>query len=764
MLATWSVLLLLGWHVTAAAQDISWSDPQALNSTAPDDFGMDDAEPTIATDRRGVWVAAWQVRRTTAGEETDWDLMVSRSTDKTATWSPASPLHGDAGTDAFQDTKPFLCAGQAARWLALWIRSDSATSRIAAAVSPDGAQSWGTPFDLSVPVPTNFGFSGSITDQPRAATDGFGRWIAAWSQEGDIFWTRSTDDGLSWTPPEALITTDRDLPDNAQPYVSTDGGRNWLMVWSHFGDLNGSFNDRIIAEAFSTDSAETWSVPAALTNPMTTTGATRTDRIPLLDTDGNGRWTVFWSRGDCCGNEESDLFYSQSFDNDFFFGTHIPPHHHFNVDKEGDAAGALATDTLGNWLMLFWTPDEIDGSFGTDTDVFYLHSTDNGETWSAPAPVNSTAASDNILRDIDIDPDVATDGQGTWAAVWRSSNNLGETVGNDPDILYASTAATGTFRGLVRDAVSGVPVDCAALRVTDNEPDLQVTRIVPTNKIGEFEVRNLAPGNYRVEFYSAGYEFIVQSVTITAGAAFFSNVSLIPRPFTQGIRGVVTDADNGQPLVGVHVIARIDGVFVEETFTCGAGMYGLQNLPAEKVPVTVALRFESANYDLADRTVEFEPGTIAEANPQLTKSVLPGAIAGVVRNADTGDHISNARITLLGRGNLSTESDVLGVYAMAAVPEGRYSIDASAVGFQSASLSRAVPGGDTVVVDFVLNPTSATTPGDVNADSRLDAVDVQLVINGALGLPVGFNVDVNSDGDINAVDVQLVIVAVLTGR
>lgn len=47
---------------------------------------------------------------------------------------------------------------------------------------------------------------------------------------------------------------------------------------------------------------------------------------------------------------------------------------------------------------------------------------------------------------------------------------------------------------------------------------------------------------------------------------------------------------------------------------------------------------------------------------------------------------------------------------------------------------------------------------DINSDSTIDAVDIQLVINGALGLDIGgLPADVNGDQQVNAVDVQLVI-------
>ncbi len=52
-------------------------------------------------------------------------------------------------------------------------------------------------------------------------------------------------------------------------------------------------------------------------------------------------------------------------------------------------------------------------------------------------------------------------------------------------------------------------------------------------------------------------------------------------------------------------------------------------------------------------------------------------------------------------------------------------------------------------------------PEDIDHDGTVNAVDVQLAINGALELPVGYNCDVNRDGAVNAVDVQQTINAAL---
>lgn len=64
-----------------------------------------------------------------------------------------------------------------------------------------------------------------------------------------------------------------------------------------------------------------------------------------------------------------------------------------------------------------------------------------------------------------------------------------------------------------------------------------------------------------------------------------------------------------------------------------------------------------------------------------------------------------------------------------------------------------------------LGPIEPAGPADVNKDGFLDAVDVQLVINAALGIPINPEYEPNVDSDpgglVNAVDVQLVINAAL---
>ncbi|MBI4559762.1 MAG: hypothetical protein HY706_19400, partial [Candidatus Hydrogenedentes bacterium] len=62
---------------------------------------------------------------------------------------------------------------------------------------------------------------------------------------------------------------------------------------------------------------------------------------------------------------------------------------------------------------------------------------------------------------------------------------------------------------------------------------------------------------------------------------------------------------------------------------------------------------------------------------------------------------------------------------------------------------------------FIPAADAITYPADINGDGTVDAADVQLVTNAALGQPIEGNADVNATCGVDAIDVQLVINAAL---
>jgi hypothetical protein len=147
-------------YVSTSSDDgVTWSSPGPLNSDATtDDF--DDAEPTLATDEAGTWVAVWN----------SYDgIWSARSVDDGATWSARQTVH------AGSTYNPHLTTDRSGTWVAVW-HENANPSQIMASVSTDGGVSWSAAqqvnSDSSVATMASF--------LPDIATDGLGNWVVVW--------------------------------------------------------------------------------------------------------------------------------------------------------------------------------------------------------------------------------------------------------------------------------------------------------------------------------------------------------------------------------------------------------------------------------------------------------------------------------------------------------------------------------------------------------------------------------------------------------
>ncbi|MBX7244555.1 MAG: glycoside hydrolase [Candidatus Sumerlaeaceae bacterium] len=122
---------------------------------------------------------------------------------------------------------------------------------------------------------------------PQVATDNNGIWMVTWSVSGlfgpdaDVFYSRSTDDGKSWTIP-VLLNSDGayDLYDDTLPDIAADGNGAWMAVWCRAGAE--------VVKAVSTDNGITWYSPAPLSSQPQGTK-------PKIASPGPFRWIATWS-------------------------------------------------------------------------------------------------------------------------------------------------------------------------------------------------------------------------------------------------------------------------------------------------------------------------------------------------------------------------------------------------------------------------------------------------------------------------------------
>ena len=291
---------------------------------------------------------------------------------------------------------------------------------------------------------------------PQVTTDGAGNWVAVWSSSDTLGWTisfdvdilvsRSADAGGTWTAPVPLNTNaGSDSGSDYEPQVTTDGAGNWVAVWQSndsLGETVGTDHDILVSR--STDAGGTWTAPAPLnSNAGSDSGD---DWAPQVTTDGAGNWVAVWHSEDSLGGSigtDRDILVSRSTNAGGTWTAPAPLNTSAASDSGGNWTPQVTTDGAGNWVAVWTSGDSLGGTIGTDGDIFVSRSADAGGTWTTQAPLNSNAGSDS---GDDFYTQVTTDGAGNWVAVWSSNDSLRRTIGFDRDILVSrSTDAGGTW-------------------------------------------------------------------------------------------------------------------------------------------------------------------------------------------------------------------------------------------------------------------------------------------------------------------------------
>ena len=138
---------------------------------------------------------------------------------------------------------------------------------------------------------------------PRVESDGAGNWITVWYAQDhpggmygldmDIFVSRSTDDGITWTAPTAVDTNaTHDFRNDTDPKIATDRAGTWFVVWTSeigFGGGGPYRNPKEIVFASSVDDGVSWTRPRPID-----TGIDQVADSPQVATDSNGHLFVVW--------------------------------------------------------------------------------------------------------------------------------------------------------------------------------------------------------------------------------------------------------------------------------------------------------------------------------------------------------------------------------------------------------------------------------------------------------------------------------------
>ncbi|MCP4248787.1 MAG: exo-alpha-sialidase [bacterium] len=255
------------------------------------------------------------------------------------------------------------------------------------------------------------------------ARDDVGNWVMVWcaaipgaqDRDFDIFVSRSSDFGAFWTAPvllDPLGDTPPEIEDDFHPTVVTDRAGHWVAAWYTHDNRGATIGD-------DTDILVSTSADNGLTwtpsTPMNSDAATDTtgDSTPSIATDGNGLWVAVWHKK-ITDLGDYDMYTIHSTDNGQTWTPLALLHPSFATDTGYDGSPSITTDEAGHWVVVWRSDDPLGGSIDVDDDILVSCSTD-GLTWTAPAALNSTATTDTLDDKI---PQIATDRAGRWVTVW----------------------------------------------------------------------------------------------------------------------------------------------------------------------------------------------------------------------------------------------------------------------------------------------------------------------------------------------------------
>lgn len=269
----------------------NWSDPVPVTQNVGDEYLH-----SIATDKNGVWIVVCETLDTIGDEiGPDQELLVIRSTDNGATWSPPKWLNTNAPTDNRDDYEPCISVDVRGLWVVTWNSVLDDSERIHIARSTNGGVTWSSPSPLNSNPVDHINGASLLT-----ATDSKGHWVAAWNvinlsgPEVRILSARSTDGGQSWSA-ATPINPNSASDSNFDFLISlvTDEYGNWVATWMSEEQLDDGFPGEVDIEAsFSTDNGATWSEPI----PIDTADdpSDEDDYYPRLAADGVGNWVCTW--------------------------------------------------------------------------------------------------------------------------------------------------------------------------------------------------------------------------------------------------------------------------------------------------------------------------------------------------------------------------------------------------------------------------------------------------------------------------------------
>jgi len=358
--------------------------------------------PTLSSDGHGGWLAMWTGTAGATRRNREYFRLASVSNDSGRRWSRPLRQQGDPTTTLSDGNGEWIALGQDYVY-----GSQGWDNQILLSLSTGSGTAWLPPRKIAaVPEPDDDDCYAEV----NAFTAGRSRsgvlavvWVETtgcdfaetdW-QSSDVYVIRSTDNGVSWTPPASVIT---------QSYGDSIGGLHLVAVGSHGWLLVFGGNSYQVLR--SVDDGASWGEPQPFAGDPAALVCDSADHCVLAS---SGVKKDFGWDGDIFADVSDDAGLTWTFAG--------PINSNALIDRTVDRVPVIATDDHGRWTAMWVSHNDLGGRIGLDADLLQASSTDGGRTWSPPRVVSELAATDGWLTD---DEPRLGYGAGAWVALWET--------------------------------------------------------------------------------------------------------------------------------------------------------------------------------------------------------------------------------------------------------------------------------------------------------------------------------------------------------
>lgn len=348
-------------------------------------------------------------------------------------------INSSGPNDTGADRKPTIVAASDGVILVAWT-ADSPDSDIYFSRSTDAGQTWTS----QAPLNNNFGTDHGDDFEVAMATDGMGTWVAVWASttsfpgavgsDANIVCATSMDNGLTWSSPIIVDPTrEPESTHEGDPAISTDSNGNWVVVWEGDGPELPQPGSSDIIVSRSSDNGLSWSPRARI--DFGTSPDVGTDLDPSIAVQGLGNWMVVWARQQS-GSPDFDIACARSQDAGVIWSAPGTLNSYGTSDGSSDHSPSLVTNGLGLWVVAWVSPAMLpSGAIGTSNDILFSRSLDDGTSWEPAGLVQTNGATDSAP---DEEPHMVLDSLGNCWIAWESHGLLPNGMFSDDRDIHFS--------------------------------------------------------------------------------------------------------------------------------------------------------------------------------------------------------------------------------------------------------------------------------------------------------------------------------------